>query len=231
MSNTTEAAIFTRVTVRSDRERVFSRLIADRAVFSFQSHKKLYKGRVFDREGRALLFDLLDNLKLITATEIVASFMFGNEVYFLKTQISPRGNSFLLDIGQDLYKLQRRDNFRLVMPTSQKARFELRSIDIESVKQTYGIVDLSGGGLSFEMLYATDRLQQGSHVSGVIKIGENFSKPVVGLVRHVRPFGSMGSGLFRVGIQFEGLSSTDHEEIILLVMKIHRIAFSKFKIA
>ncbi|MEQ1876812.1 MAG: PilZ domain-containing protein [Bdellovibrionia bacterium] len=223
--------IFSKVTVKNDRERVYARLIEDRAVFTYQIGNIIYRGRAYDRQGRTLVFDTLDPLEIQQPADATVSFSIGPEMFFIKTRVIPKKNHAVFDIGTDLYKLQRRDNFRLIIPKGYRARFELRSIDLDQQVANFPVVDLSGGGLSFEMLYATDSMRVGSQVAGFLKIGDLFTKPVVGLVRHVRPFGSMGSGLFRCGIQFEGLVSTDREEIIQMVMKIHRESFSKFKTA
>jgi hypothetical protein len=224
-----ESAIFTLVSIRSDREKIFARLIDGKLPFSFQAGNKLYKGRVFDREGTRLIFDCPEGPKLTSSSEVVASFSFPPEMYFMRTVAAPKGEHFALEIGKDLYKLQRRDNFRLTIPSNYRARFELQLIGSEPAKGTYNVIDLSGGGLSFEMLFAPDRMSAGSQVTGQLKVLDDFSRPVVGTVRHVRPFGSMGSGVFRVGVQFDGLSNSDRDEIIALVMKIHRASFSKFK--
>lgn len=220
--------IFTRVTVRGDRERVYTRLAEDRSVFTFQIDKKSYRGRIYEREGPLLAFEPLDEFELDQNSEVIVSFSLSTEMYFMRTKLLLKRERRMIDLGGDLYKLQRRDNFRLVIPKSYKARFEARSYDLEEVKSTFSIIDLSGGGLSFEMLYATDSIRAGTHITGLLKIGDSFSKPVVAIVKHIRPFGSMGSGLFRCGIQFEGIPESDREEIIQLVMKIHREAFSKF---
>lgn len=224
-------SVFTRVSVRSDRERVFSRLVTERPVFIVQIQKKTYECRAKDRKGRYLLFDFLEGTGGMFESETIASFTLGPEMYFMRTFINAYDGIVTLDLGADLYKVQRRDSFRLVVPARYKARFELRSVDLEMTKATFPVVDLSGGGLSFEMLYATDKLRVGSHVTGLLRVGEIYSKPIVANVKHLRPFGSMGSGLFRTGIQFEGLAPAEREELIALVMKIHREAFSRFKMA
>ncbi|HEX4925984.1 MAG TPA: PilZ domain-containing protein [Bdellovibrionales bacterium] len=219
------------MSIRGDRERVYSRLVTERAAFTVQIDKKTYQCRAKDRQGRYLFFDFLGGSGGMFQAETIASFSLGPEMYFMKSSINAYDGIHTLDLGADLYKVQRRDNFRLVVPSNYKARFELRSVDLETMKATFPVVDLSGGGLSFEMLYATDTLRVGSHITGLLKLGDSYSKPIVALVKHVRPFGSMGSGLYRTGIQFEEMSPAEHEEIIALVMKIHREAFSKFKSA
>jgi c-di-GMP-binding flagellar brake protein YcgR len=175
-----------------------------------------------------LTFNPLEDVSLAEPVDAIVSFSLSSEMYFMRTKVLPRKDRALVDLACDLYKLQRRDNFRLVIPKRYRARFEMRSYDLEATKAVFPVVDLSGGGLSFEMLYASDTIRSGTHVTGLLRVGESFSKPIVAVVRHVRPFGSMGSGLFRCGIQFEEIPAAESEEIIQLVMKIHRESFSKF---
>jgi c-di-GMP-binding flagellar brake protein YcgR len=230
-SMTSEENIFTPVLNRGERERIFSRLTHERKKFSFQAKKNLYVGRVVRRDKNDLIFESESTFQSKAPIEVTVSFSLGSELYFMKTIVVQARDHVHLKIDKTIFKLQRRDSFRLVIPARYRSTFELRSVDLQSLRKGYSVVNLSGGGLNIEILEANELLQVGCHVTGMLIVGEYFIRPIVGTIKHMRALGSMGSGVLRAGIQFEGLSRADREQIVEFVMKIHRESFSKFKIS
>lgn len=227
-------SFFSKVTTRVDRERVYNLLVAQAIPITVVTESKsTYKFLPKELEDNFLVLTSPPGVHDIFDKNVVITFGVGVEKYFIKTKLlkKEKGSDAKLDLQSDLYKLQRRNSFRLNIPTGFLARYEIKNRGEGAVNEKYDLVDLSGGGLAFELpSNAADMFRPGELLNGRLIVGPDFSKDVKGVVRHSRMVGSRGSGLCRVGVEFQGIPETVQNELINIVMDLHREMFSKFKL-
>lgn len=222
---------FTKVTTRVDRERIFRWLVEGRMFFQVQSEKKeirLFRALAISDASLHVEPEVAD-----TNFEggVVVTIDFPEEKYFFKTRMLKTEKGFYLDVSQDIYKLQRRDNFRVALPAVYSAKVEIAAVSDESKVHSFSVVNLSGGGFAIE-IGPTDNfnISQGDWIIGHMTMGGGFNKKFYAITRHSRPYGSQGSGLIRVGFEFSGFTEADKREVVSLVMGIYREMFSRFKV-
>lgn len=224
---------FEKVAHRKDRERVWNTLIESRCEILVVDHKKQKIVAIpHSLSGPNLVLTAAQPERLPLANPCILNFSIGPEKYFMKADLNHRlGSAVTLDIHQDLFKLQRRDSFRLAFPPGFRAQISLTHRNSLELKMNCSLADLSGGGCAFEFNSSPDMtFKAGDIVSARLQVGKEFDEQVTGVVRHCRMVGSRGSGLCRVGLEFQNLKISKQEEIIRLVMDLHRELFSKMKV-
>lgn len=228
-------SFFQKVATRADRERVYNLLVERQIeVVAVTESKTTHKYVPKFLTGHKMVMGPPE--KQSTAFpkgNVVITFSVGVEKYFLKTQLEEgRGEDAHLDMHVDLFKLQRRNSFRLNIPTGYQARFEINVRNGEPVKEKYELVDLSGGGFAFELSTGHEpQFKANEIIVGKLIVGPEFKEIITCVVRHSRMVGSRGSGLCRVGIEFQDIKASVQNELIKLVMDLHRDMFSKFKLS
>jgi hypothetical protein len=223
---------FEKVTHRADRERVWSTLLQSRIdVLVVDSKKVQLIATPHSINGHTLILNVSQPEKLPPNNPCVLNFSIGDEKYFMRLDVQTRlGSAITIDVHQDLYKLQRRESFRLTFPPGYKCHFDIRIKSGQNFKHSFTLADISGGGLAFELSPNPQiQFQKDEPLRGVLTIGQDFVEEVDVIVRHVRMVGSRGSGLCRVGTEFQGIKKSTQEQIIKLVMDLHRELFSRLK--
>lgn len=230
--NQTVQTFFEKLTHRKDRERVWNSILELRSeVLIVDANKTKIIAVPHSLTGQSLVMNAAEPEKLPPTNPCLLNFSINAEKYFMKADVYHRlGASLTLDIHQDLFKLQRRDSFRLSFPSQFKSQLEILERAGKSCRQFCQLSDLSGGGLSIEIPSGPDmNFQAGEIIKGKLTVGQEFSGDIEAVVRHVRMVGSRGSGLCRIGMEFQGLRLSQQEEIIRLVIDLHRELFSKMK--
>ncbi len=227
-------SFFQKVATRADRERVYNILVERKVeVVAVTESKSSHKYVPKYLSGHKMVMSPPDKVTVpFPNGPVVVTFSIGVEKYFLKTQLEEgRGEDVSLDMQAELYKLQRRNSFRLNIPSGYQARIEITVRNEKPVKEKYELVDLSGGGFAFELPAGHEpQFKKDEILIGRLVVGPEFKEVVTCIVRHARMVGSRGSGLCRVGAEFQSIKAPVQNELIKLVMDLHRDMFSKFKL-
>ncbi len=225
-------SFFQKVGTRSDRERVYT-LLVERLleVHAITENKENYK---------YVPKYLIDNILVmapLTGTglpkgSVIVTFSLGTEKYFLKTVLEEgKGSTVHLNMQADLYKLQRRNSFRINIPQGYDARFQINLHNKKATIEKYDLVDLSGGGFAFEFLTEEkEHFKKDDILIGKLNVGRKLQEKVTCIVRHAHMVGSRGSGRCRVGVEFQDMPVTVQNEIVKIVIELQRELFSKFKL-
>jgi c-di-GMP-binding flagellar brake protein YcgR len=224
---------FSKVSTRKERERAFVLMTDTKTDLECQLKDKSILILTANKLQDSNMVVLTDTVHVPLNEDVIITFNIGQEKYFMKTIITGHdfANHFCINLDAPLFKLQRRDSFRVNIPQGYLAKINVTQIDNQKISKKFPLFDLSGGGISFEippennMDVVKDQL-----LYGEMEIGGKFKKPFTAVVRHCIRVGSQGSGLKKVGAEFMNMSPNEQQEIIKIVMDIHRDLFSKFKI-
>lgn len=236
---TTSNEFFSKVSTRSDRERAFRLAIERKSEMHCKSEDGDFLFLIPERIKDSTLVAELSRKSSLDHTKVcTVSFMIGQERFFLKTKIAPKnvGSNLLgghsaveVDLQVDLYKLQRRDLYRLVIPIGVPLSADFVRV-VNGKSQSFRLHDLSGGGLCLELLPGADcDFKKGDHIEGQVKLTNLLDKRVSGKVAYVQTYGSMGSGIVRVGVQFLGIEVVEREQIVQAVWDLHRDLYALLK--
>ncbi len=242
MNQPNEQVIFSKVSTRDDRQRVFRLLVEGRIQFTVQGvNKKPYQFVGLGVAHGGLHISLshpADDLAVRSQlkTPFLVSFEILPERYYMKAEIKyDKDQGYILDTSADLYSLQRRSSYRIQIPNDYGASVFIQFVGEELVEAELALHDLSGGGMAIDILPSESmnqlkaKFKLGSLVKGTFFISQSVQKDFEAVVRYSKSVGSAGSGFSRVGLQFQNFTSQDNDEIISIVMKIYWELHSKFK--
>ncbi|OQW46103.1 MAG: hypothetical protein A4S09_16850 [Proteobacteria bacterium SG_bin7] len=159
--------------------------------------------------------------------KVLVSFSILKERLFISTQLSktPDGKHFIDTFG-DLFRLQRRENFRIVIPEESPIGVFLNQLGDKNVKIKAKVIDLSLGGTFIEFPDPETVVSIGDTLSGIISTDKEIGIQFKGIVKHTREFGP--SKKIRAGVYFEKLVGNGLGELNKLIMKYYHKMFSKF---
>lgn len=146
----------------------------------------------------------------------------GDEKFFLLAEAHLRQDRFLtLKIDPEIYKLQRRQHFRLRIPDSYKAVFQLLDLNGKPHQLKAKIQDLSEGGCLLFLPHNRPELKAGDRIEGEFQMGSREALRVKGEVRHIKVEPSSEESQI-VGLQFSDLTPAFENRLFSLVMDLHR---------
>ncbi len=144
-------------------------------------------------------------------------------LFLIRTKlILDRTASYSFALGDEIFKLQRRNNFRVAIPSGIKAGFNVSSYRNQPVVKGTSIplVDLSAKGcrLNWQNLKIEIPKVEDS-IAGTLSLASGRPIEVFAQVRVVLP-GAVGSA--QVGIEFHNLSQKDEQVLIVACMQYAR---------
>lgn len=157
--------------------------------------------------------------------EVIVSFNLSPEKYFLKSKLVQKNKACHIEITEFLYKLQRRKNFRLPLPKLWEPKFEC----LLPISKYFDVYDLSSGGFSIEYTPSELSAIPDTKVEGVLRIKNRLDLHLSALLKHSKEVGSKAYPRIRAGLEIVGLKQKDENQIMSILMEIHREIFSKLK--
>jgi len=154
------------------------------------------------------------------------------EKYFCVGQVVEyKGADYVLKF-EKLFKLQRRNNFRIDLPESiLKAEFLILKFEREHETKTFRLLNLSAGGFAFHAPQEKVKsLAAGKTLMGTLKIGNHDSILINCKIKHKRKESPPGESFyFYIGCEFIDVTIGLSEAIASIVNDCHRQIFSRFK--
>jgi hypothetical protein len=157
--------------------------------------------------------------------DLVITFFIGGEKYFFMGHYRVVGENLLLKTSEPLFHLQRRNDYRIKIPSSYKALFEVVAINGSTKKLSIPITDLSGGGCRLVINTQVTKLNVGDELRGHLFLPDRSPIQLTGSVRHTKEEVHAKNSV-AYGIQFVGLSEMVKNRIVAVVMDLYRQLFT-----
>lgn len=221
--------IFTRINTRKLRERAYKKLIESRNPATVKvKGGGSYKVDIFERTGKQFSADIYgvdSRFKENGVQNIVLSFDLGPEKFFMQTTADfLDAKSLQISTLSELFKLQRRKNFRVEIPNSYGGFVFVKVIEETKVKHDFSISDVSLGGLSFEIpMDAPVAIEKGNTLNASFRLEEDaLTFDFQAEVKYIAQIGSMGSGIKKVGVEFTPLSTDIENNMLEILLRIQK---------
>lgn len=221
------ADIFTKISDTSEKANLFSSLSKTRGKLVAKTNNpedELSELMAFDFHNGILSCQHRSGKKLKDQGEIILQFLLGTDKYFMTCNYRTRTDFVEIYTDTILYHLQRRQDYRLNIPMSFSAIFEIVSVNGTAKKHSYRIQDLSGGGCRVEIPVQSSTFKVQDKLKGHLFLLDREPIVVEGIIRHIRMDAPKKNWI--CGIQFMGLSSPQKNRIIALVMDLYRQFFA-----
>jgi hypothetical protein len=155
--------------------------------------------------------------------DVFLSFMLGGEKYFFQGQFNVKRTIIYIEAAEAIFHLQRRDDYRLRIPESYQALFEITAINGNMKKISLPLADLSAGGCLLTTDPGRVQFKIGDKLEGHIFFPDRDPIQIQGAVRHSREIQKSRNDM--TGIQFSNLSEIQKNRIASLVMDLYREFF------
>ncbi|HRO67790.1 MAG TPA: PilZ domain-containing protein, partial [Pseudobdellovibrionaceae bacterium] len=148
--------------------------------------------------------------------------------YYMTGRLSRRNDGlFSLQLEKKIFQLQRRQHFRLRIPDSYQAKYQLSRLNGAPSKLKIVVHDISAGGCRLFLPYHRPDLKSGDRIEGQFIMGGKPAIPATGEVRHVKVENLHGDEYQFVGVQFTDMTPALESRLIALVMELHRQFFTR----
>lgn len=153
--------------------------------------------------------------------ELMCHFSLQNEIYFFTSKTSFTDAAIVFSLPQIVYKIQRRDNFRVFIPKSMTQHLEI--VGIKQLKVS--LVDLSLGGCKVTVQYADASYISNLKTDAEIAMKMTFlsfdNQTIYCKVKFLKdnPITRTAS----IGLEFEKLKAEEVQEMQANIFKIDRL--------
>ncbi|PIT99185.1 MAG: hypothetical protein COT74_09255 [Bdellovibrionales bacterium CG10_big_fil_rev_8_21_14_0_10_45_34] len=228
-------SFFQKVQTRAERDKIIENIVgAQTTLYCQTTNKSFITVKALRKKDGLIVTHGEGEREFRDQEEIFCTFSLGSDRYFTKGFVKVLyANTYLFSLKEDIFKLQRRDFYRVEIPIRYTAKLKIKSIDKVPHDEEFLISNISAGGaaLEFSAYDTPTHLSKGMNLEIEILAGEDFTKKLRADVRYVRSVGSRGSGLFRAGLQFLAIDDAQRDELVQKVLEIYKLSFSRFKIA
>ncbi len=159
--------------------------------------------------------------------EVIVNFGIDQGLYFLKTDLRLQGKTeFAINLDQKIYKIQRRDNFRLTLPDDFLVEATFEKGFLPSAETKVRLVDLSVGGMGVLIPQKLSMgVEKNRRVDGTVYLPGREPMEVHCIIRHYRD----SETHVRVGFEFEALAPEAEQLLGNIMMDLYRLMFSKYR--
>lgn len=168
------------------------------------------------------LFETPDTLS--ANEEYLGYFFLGGEKYYFQSIGKIHLDKVIVPIPKDLYHLQRRQNYRVHIPDTYNAFYNIVQINNNPQKITGRLRDLSSQGCRVMYHMDSPLIKMNDKVTGHLIIGKRPPLEIQGVVRHIK-VDEANQVTQTFGIEFTPLSAIVENKVFMMTMEIHKEVF------
>lgn len=226
---TTEQTFFKKVADLFEREKLFEDLCKTPCEILAKEHSPgtevtLLKAEVYSSPEISLR-PLDPEFRFKESGEIILQLTIGSEKYLYSAKYQLRAGIIKVKSTEPLYHLQRREDFRLKLPSTLGAVFNVEVQTGAKNSRKLKIVDLSAGGCRLFENHPSSLFALDDKIFGTLEIAQRDKIQVSGKIVH--SLVEDGQKSQSIGILFTQMSAPAKNKIAGLVMDLYRQLFSK----
>ncbi len=156
--------------------------------------------------------------------DLIIQFQLGNQKYISQVQFKQSDDLLALSMSRKLFRVQRREFYRLRLPNNYRGTLAIEMIDKQVIQRAFQLIDLSGGGCKIEVPPVDVSIKSGIPFNAALRIPGRGEIPIRGIIRHQN---QMQPDIRWIGVQFIDQSEIDSNRLAALVMDLHREFFAR----
>ena len=160
--------------------------------------------------------------------EVTCSFEYKESKFFFKSSLTNKGGELVLDTPENIFQMQRRNDFRVNIPPNSGYVCEIVKVNTAKKKITVDLRNLSLGGCQIAVNVNDLVLIQNEEVALRIQIKEFDAEAIPTLAKHIK--NGETSELVLVGLQFVDPQAdflTELQGLLMYLDRTHRRALQK----
>lgn len=158
--------------------------------------------------------------------EYVGYFFLGGEKYYFQGKVEAHYGRYSLSLPTELYRLQRRQNYRVKVPEGYQATFTISHVNGKPLNLPTTMADISSQGCRIDIDKKIMMLNTGDKVVGMLKVGNRNPFELSGAVRHAK-INELNKSLQNIGIEFTPLSSILENKLFSITLELHKEFFKR----
>lgn len=198
-------------------------LVHNQTSFTLKIRSKHVRSKVINKKNDRELLIYKFNFEDFASESVICSFEIKAEKYFFKSEITTNKLNLVIQIPQEIFQLQRRDDFRIVVPVGSAYECCIRTIDGRPVKLNAEVRDLSLGGCQIGTLKTDYHLQRDVEIGFNFKMNHIDRENIYCSVRHVENV--MHNTKVIMGLKFKSSDAdflADMQALLVQLDRIHR---------
>lgn len=214
--------VFKAIQDKNEQEQLFAKIIQFQETISISGPSDIkirLRPRLFD--GQSGFECAIENAAFksnIPTKKITANVSIQGENYIFDTTPTIQADFVRLPVF-NIFHLQKRKNFRYVIPKNHSAKFSFTLLNNTATALSCRLLDLSTEGCALEIPGANANMRVHDKVDGNIFLGLHKPIPVQGYIKNIRPDGDTALVL---GIEFKFSSQNSESHIITALTDLQR---------
>lgn len=198
-------------------------LIHSQSEVTFKINSQHLKTKILSKKNTLQFAVYKFNFEQYFDEAVTCSFEISAEKYFFKSQVSTIASELLLTIPNEIFKLQRRNDFRVAVPASIPYTCEIIGVNSSPVKLKAEIRDLSLGGCQLAVKITGTSFHNGDELYLKLKLN-SFDWDRIHC-SSMRVISKDSDSKLSVGVKFLETSAafaTDLQSLLVQLDRIHR---------
>ena len=168
------------------------------------------------------MHDSTESLK--NGEEFLGHFFLGGEKYYFQANAKVSKDQYSIPLPEELYHLQRRQNYRVKVPEGYGAFYDIFSVNGKEQNMKGQVIDISSQGCRIIYKTKTPVMQLGDKVIGHLRIKDATPLELKGEVRHFKlDEGPHPAQTF--GIEFTPINPIMENKLFAITLEIHKEFF------
>ena len=181
---------------------------------------------LFNSKHQALECTFESPTQMKDQEEYLGHFFLGGEKYYFQSKAQVINGKVLIPVPQELYHLQRRQNYRVRIPDGYQAFYNIILVNDKPQKITGQLADLSSQGCRVVYRLDAPLMKTGDKVTGHLLIGKRSPIEVQGEARHIKV--DDGNKVIQTfGIEFTPLPTILENKLFAITLEIHKEVFRR----
>jgi len=195
-----EVKVWQPVESSDQRLALFDRLAGEQCAMDLEREGQMLPAKMRQREGTGLLAEMSrpGPVPFPPGSALNVRFSTGGEDYFFRCSPSFSGTKVLLPYPDEVFKLQKRKDFRMAVPSTFDAFVTVGERTGSDTPVRARLLDLSSSGIGFEVP-AGEIFRAGEEIAGTLTLGGRAPLAVSGTVRFVKAHGDVQ----QIGVEFD----------------------------
>jgi len=156
---------------------------------------------------------------------VTISFEVDRRKYFFKTSLSSKGDDISIKVPAEVFKLQRRNNFRVVIPDGVKYTAEIKTINGKRASEKFEMRDISLGGCQIVFNKPKLMVNKNDEVQFNLQMLDVENELITCQVKHLLSFA--GESKLQAGLEFVNPDSDFLTDLQSLMIHLDRILRGK----
>lgn len=161
---------------------------------------------------------------LLNQENYLGHFFLGGENYYFQATAQVQQGKFVVPLPPELYHLQRRQNYRVHIPTKSKSNFSIQFVNGLPKKINASLLDISSQGCRVAYRFDENPVKIGDSVAGSLVIEGRDPFEITGIVRHIKA-NEDNKSLQNIGVEFSPITPFLENKLFTITMEIYKQLF------